>query len=269
MADFVDSTNPDPIKHNAAKSDFNSDLLKQESLRQDSLKQNLLKDGSELLPSGRSVVQPWAHLFKLKAIQRFFEPKIDFYILLVEQAETTMRGVEALEAWLAQGAAERCQIVRDLEHAADEQKMALQRKLAESFITPFDREDIYDLSVRLDEVINAAKSSAREVEALNFCPRDAALLEMARNLAEGTRCLLNAFRALQHNKAEAAAQASLARKSETRFEKVYRQAMRNLFELNDFKTILRTLEVYRTMINTATHIDIVAEKLHHVIIKIS
>lgn len=208
-------------------------------------------------------------LFKLKSLQNFFEPKIDFYVLLASQAETTLKGVEALEIWLTEGAAERCQVVRDLEHAADEQKSALQRKLAESFITPFDREDIYDLSVRLDEVINAAKSSAREVEALNFCPRDPALLEMARNLAEGTRCLLNAFRALKSNKDEAAAQAALARKSETRFEKVYRQAMRNLFELNDFKTIMRTLEVYRTMINTASHIDVVAEKLHHVIIKIS
>ncbi len=206
---------------------------------------------------------------KLPGLSHFFEPRVNFYALLLAQADTTLRGVEALESWLSTGAYERCQRVRDLERQADEQKAALHLKLAESFVTPFDREDIYDLSVRLDEVINSAKDSAREVEALNYCPRDSTLSEMARTLVEGTRCLHNSFRNLDGNFSEASAQASLARKSETRFEKMYRNAMRELFEVNDFKTILRTLEVYRTMMHTATCIDTVAEKLRHVIVKIS
>lgn len=198
-----------------------------------------------------------------------FEDNIDFYGLLYAQSKVTLEGIEALEAWLATGASERCQIVRDLEHQADEQKIDLQKKLVDSFVTPMDREDLYDLSVRLDEVINAAKNAAREVEALNFCPRDDRLGQMAQTLTEGTRCLHNAFYNLSINLNEAAEQAKLARKSETRFEKIYRQGMRELFELNDFKTILRTVEVYRAMINTAHCIDIVAEKLHHTIVKIS
>ena len=44
--------------------------------------------------------------------------------------------------------------------------------------------------------------------------------------------------------------------------------MRELFELNDFKTILRTVEVYHTMDRMASCIDVVAEKLSHVIVKI-
>ncbi|MBS1997553.1 MAG: DUF47 family protein, partial [Cyanobacteria bacterium SZAS LIN-2] len=202
---------------------------------------------------------------------RVFEPKpkSDFYALLVSQAETTLKGIEALEAWLATGAYERCQAVRDREHQADEQKMLLQTKLVESFVTPFDREDIYDLSVRLDEVINAAKTSAREIEALNYCPRDETLDEMSRTLTEGTRCVFNAFYNLNRNLTEAAHQAFMARKCENRFAKVYRQGMRELFELNDFKTILRTVEVYHTMDRIAHCIDVVAEKLSHVIVKIS
>ena len=197
------------------------------------------------------------------------KPKVDFYALLVSQAETTLKGIEALEAWVATGAYDRCQSVRDREHQADEQKLLLQTKLVESFVTPFDREDIYDLSVRLDEVINAAKTSAREIEALNYCPRDETLDEMARTLSEGTRCLYNAFYNLNRNLTEAANQAFMARKCENRFAKVYRLGMRELFELNDFKTILRTVEVYHTMDRMAACIDMVAEKLSHVIVKIS
>ena len=44
---------------------------------------------------------------------------------------------------------------------------------------------------------------------------------------------------------------------------------RELFDLNDFKTILRIVEVYHTMDRMATCIDVVAEKLSHVIVKIS
>ena len=112
--------------------------------------------------------------------------RLIFFQLLKEQASTTLKGIEALEIWLSAGASERCQVVRDLEHQADEQKLILQKRLVESFVTPVDREDLYDLSVRLDEVINAAKNAAREVEALNFCPRDDYLAEMSRTLKEGT-----------------------------------------------------------------------------------
>ncbi|MBU6452517.1 MAG: DUF47 family protein [Cyanobacteria bacterium REEB67] len=207
----------------------------------------------------------------LSRLIKMFEPKpkVDFYALLVTQAETTLKGIEALETWLSNGAYERCQAVRDFEHLADEQKLHLQKQLRDSFVTPFDREDIYDLSVRLDEVINAAKTTAREIEALNYCPRDETLDEMARTLTEGTRCLYNAFFNLNRNLNEAANQAFLARKCENRFAKVYRLGMRELFNLNDFKTILRTVEVYHTMDRMASCIDVVAEKLSHVIVKIS
>ncbi|MGH9548738.1 MAG: DUF47 domain-containing protein, partial [Terriglobales bacterium] len=98
---------------------------------------------------------------------RLFEPRIDFYALLKHQADKTLEGMEALEEWIAKGAEERCQRVRDLENEADDLKMLIERSLVDAFVTPFDREDIYDLSIRLDEVINCAKSIVREMEALD------------------------------------------------------------------------------------------------------
>ncbi len=198
---------------------------------------------------------------------RLFQPKVNFYKLLSEQARTTSEGMEALREWIEKGASDRCQPVRDLEHRADQEKLLLQKQLSNSFITPFDREDIYDLSTQLDEVINAAKTTVREIEALNYCPFDPTLSEMAKILCEGTRCLLRAFEHLDKNLDEASKQAKLARKAENRFEKVYRVGMRELFDMNDVKTILRTVEVYRAMISAAHRIDVVGEKLDHVIIK--
>lgn len=202
-------------------------------------------------------------------LSRVFEPKTDFFALLNIQSATTLDGIIALDAWINEGTFDRCQKVRDLENDADEHKLELERKLVESFITPFDREDIHDLSIKLDEVINSAKTIVREIEALDFRSSDSYLKEMAATLVEGTRCLNQAFTHLQGNAVEASNQANLARKSEKRFAKIYRQAMKNLFTLDDFKTLLKTREVYTSMVSCATKIDIVGEKLMHVIVKTS
>jgi len=201
---------------------------------------------------------------------KVFEPQTDFYKILIDQATMTLHGLEALEGWILQGADERCQTVRDFENKADEIKQDLQRRLVESFVTPFDREDIYDLSTRLDEIINSAKATAREIEAFTLSPEDAYMTEMARTLVEGARCLVNSFTTLKERDFfEAEVQASLARKSENRLSKLYRQAMRELFSINDLKRIMRTVEVYRSFVTAAEHIDRVGAKLQHVIIKIS
>ncbi len=201
---------------------------------------------------------------------KVFEPQTDFYKILIDQATMTLHGLEALECWINDGADERCQTVRDFESKADEIKLDLQKRLVDSFVTPFDREDIYDLSTRLDEIINSAKGTAREIEAFTMNPEDAYMTEMARTLVEGARCLVNAFTTLREkNFSEAEVQASLARKSENRLSKVYRQAMRELFSINDLKKIMRTVEVYRSFVVAAEHIDRVGAKLQHVIVKIS
>jgi uncharacterized protein len=200
---------------------------------------------------------------------RLFEPKVDFHGLLVKHAEKTLEGVEALSEWIRRGANDRCQIVRDLENEADDIKMSLERKLVDSFVTPIDREDIYDLVFRMDEVINAAKSTVREIEAMDVSPEDTQMAEMAGILEEGTRCLVLSFRALKPDPQEAASQALLSRKSENRFTKVYRLAMQQLFVYDDFKKVLKTREVYRSMMQVAERIDTVGEKIAHVVVKIS
>jgi uncharacterized protein len=200
---------------------------------------------------------------------KLFEPEADFYLMLSKHAMKSLEGLEALQAWLEGGTEEDRQRVRDLEREADELKLELEKKLVESFVTPFDREDIYDLNARMDEVINGAKATVREIEALEITTEDSYLRDMGRILVEGTRCLCQAFENLRNNPREAANQAFLARKSENRFTKQYRQAMRELFSIDDCKEILKRREVYRSMVLTAERIDVVGEKLLHVIVKIS
>lgn len=198
---------------------------------------------------------------------RLIGPENDFYGMLTEQAKITLEGVEALETWINSGTLDRCQTVRDLEHKADLHKLRLEKMLVESLITPIDREDIYDLSHRLDEVINCAKRTVREMEALQVNAEGTALSKMANCIVEGSRCLLVSFTNLNADLSEAASQASLARKTDNKLDKLYRKAMPELFELDDVKRIMKTSEVYRAMITSGQKIEHVGEKLSHVIVK--
>ena len=49
--------------------------------------------------------------------------------------------------------------MRDIEHAADESTHAIMRKVNSSFITPFDREDIYSLASNLDDCMDLMEAA--------------------------------------------------------------------------------------------------------------
>jgi uncharacterized protein Yka (UPF0111/DUF47 family) len=202
-------------------------------------------------------------------LHKLFEPKTNFYLLLQQQAETTLNGMIALEEYMSSGEKEKGQKVRELEKFADGQKLGLERKLVDSFVTPFDREDIYDVSTYMDEIINAAKATVRETEAMQFVPNEQIYKEMAGTLVEGTRAIHGSLRELNVNIREAAIHAQQARKSENRFNNTYREAMTLLYNTDDVKQILKTTEVLRCMMNAAVRIDRLGEKLLHVIVKLT
>lgn len=51
--------------------------------------------------------------------------------------------------------------IKNVEHACDELTHAVTTKLSTSFITPFDREDIYTLAVALDDIVDYIDAAAR------------------------------------------------------------------------------------------------------------
>lgn len=87
---------------------------------------------------------------------RFRPVEATFYDQFAEQADHLVTGARILAEMLADGAdhAAVAQRMRDAEHAADETTHAIIRKVNSTFITPFDREDIYSLASGLDDVMD-------------------------------------------------------------------------------------------------------------------
>ncbi len=87
---------------------------------------------------------------------RFRPVDASFYDLFAESARHLVDGAGLLAEMLAAGAdrAEVASRMRDAEHAADETTHAIIRRVNSTFVTPFDREDIYDLASGLDDVMD-------------------------------------------------------------------------------------------------------------------
>ncbi len=86
---------------------------------------------------------------KLNFIDRFFPAKYDFYAMLTEQAKTTVQGVAALESWLKIPSSDNAATIHRLTKQADNVRMRMEDCLIGAFVTPFDRQDIYSLSVEM------------------------------------------------------------------------------------------------------------------------
>ncbi|QDH11323.1 DUF47 family protein [Nocardioides dongxiaopingii] len=79
-----------------------------------------------------------------------------FYALFTEQAQHLVTGTALLAEMLAEASDKEdvATRMRAAEHDADETTHALIRRVNSTFVTPFDREDIYALASGLDDVMD-------------------------------------------------------------------------------------------------------------------
>ena len=90
---------------------------------------------------------------------RIFKTRENVFIKLIhDQAALTLEGMEALKTYLSTQDPEASALVAAKEKAADEARRILIDELNKTFITPFDREDIFSLSRTIDDVLDYAYS---------------------------------------------------------------------------------------------------------------
>ncbi|HVX55112.1 DUF47 domain-containing protein [Nocardioides sp.] len=80
-----------------------------------------------------------------------------FYDLFTESAQHLVVGADLLAEMLGDDAdhPDVAKRMREAEHAADETTHAIVRRVNSTFVTPFDREDIYALGSQLDDIMDA------------------------------------------------------------------------------------------------------------------
>ena len=198
-------------------------------------------------------------------MKRWFLPEIpDLLGLLNRQADVVKDGIEAFAAWShGTGAGD---VVHAAAGGSGDAKRDLQMSLRSAFSTPLDPEDIYELSERLDAVVESAKNVVREADAIAIAP-DPAMGRMADALVVGVGHLRTAFDALGHDDAAASDAADAAVDACRTIEELYSSAMSSLLAIDDLREVMGRRELYRRYVRTADAVEQVAERVWYALVK--
>ncbi|MDO9130655.1 MAG: DUF47 family protein [Anaerolineales bacterium] len=206
-------------------------------------------------------------------MRRLFSKRPNVFIKLIkEQATLTLDGMEALKAYLASHDPADSALLVSKEKEADEARRILIDELNRTFITPFDREDIFALSRTIDDVLDYAYTTVSEMEILKVEPTPY-MQRMASLLRDAAYELLMAVNRLEEHPGVANDHAQRAKALENRVEDVYREALADLFSgAEDIKHVVKMLklrEVYRHLSNAADRGDEAANVIADIVVKIA
>jgi hypothetical protein len=220
-------------------------------------------------------------------VNRVFPRMPDFYGLIEGQCDLVANAMDVFVEFMETGDPEIGIRVRALEKDGDVLKSEHMDILNHAFATPMDREDIYRAIVTVDEILNYAKTTVREIEALEIKP-DRHMAEMARLIRDGSIALRDGYAKLSTKPTEAEAYAAAARKAERNTEGVYRAALAELFNADKHIDALtrkvagaeadamlyviemfKRREVYRHLSNAADRLEHAGGVLRDIVVQIA
>jgi predicted phosphate transport protein (TIGR00153 family) len=206
----------------------------------------------------------------MKLFSRKKKKQDRFLELLAHQAEYTVRGMEALRQYMKDQDDTLAEQVSVMETEADEVRRILIDELNRTFVTPFDREDIFALSLTIDDILDYAESTVDEMVMLKVKP-NTYLERMVSLLYDAAMEINRGVLRLSDHPNVANDHAVRAKALENRVESVYREALADLFrdpeDLNDVMEILKLREIYRHLSNAADRGDQAANVIGDIVVK--
>ena len=206
-------------------------------------------------------------------IRDLFKPREDkFMRLLVEQAAKTVEGMELLEEFMESNDREVAKRLVQVEKEADEVRRILIDELNRSFITPIDREDIFALSLTIDDIVDYANSTVDEMVMLEV-ESNSYLRRMVSLVREAAHEIYMGVLRLQDHPSVANDHAVRAKALENRVEHVYREALAELFhgptDIEHIMDMLKLREIYRHLSNAADRGDQAANVIGDIVVKMT
>jgi hypothetical protein len=193
-----------------------------------------------------------------------------FIHLLVKQAEFAVEGMQALQEFVKQRDDALAKRVGEVEKEADEVRRVLIDELNRTFVTPIDREDIFALSLSIDDILDYANTTIEEMAMLHVEP-NAYIERMVSLLTDAAREIYLGVTRLQDHPNVANDHAVRAKALENRMETVYREAIAHLFnvprDVDHVVEMLKLREIYRHLSNAADRGDSAANVIGDIVVK--
>src|SRR5512136_862942 len=161
-------------------------------------------------------------------MRKLFRKRHSIFIKLIQnQATLTLQGMEALKAYMGGQDPNAAANLTKSEKEADEARRILIDELNKTFVTPSDRQDIFNLSRTIDDVLDYAYSTISEMEILKVKPTPF-MQRIATVLRDAASELLQAVDRLADHPRVASEHAQRAKALENKVEDIYREALADL-----------------------------------------
>lgn len=157
--------------------------------------------------------------------------------------------------------------MKDVEHSCDDLAHKLTTKLNKSFITPFDREDIYHLSVALDDICDYIDAGARAIVMYGITEANVHSKQLARIIQDLSKEIHGAVLLLK--KADGMNKYFMeVHRLENEADEVYFRAIGELFkDTTDPIEVIRWKEVYEILENATDRCESVANIIESIVLK--
>lgn len=192
-----------------------------------------------------------------------------FYALFSEQADNIYEAAQKLEALLDNYVdVERCVTeIKFVEHKGDQLTHGIIMRLNQTFITPFDREDIHDLSSALDDVLDLIDGVAGRLITYKVKEISQGARQLAKVIVHGASIIQKAVAELSKPK-NILEYCQQMQHLEEDADRIKGECIARLFEnATDPIEVIKWKEIYEVLEATTDKVQDVANVLETVVLK--
>lgn len=200
-------------------------------------------------------------------------PKEDkFYDYFIDTAKIAYKASNMLVEFIKDldNSEENLKKLKEIEHEGDKKQHQILQELNKTFITPFDREDIYVIAKDMDDVIDFIESSGSRFVMLNVnsCTEEAEML--SRMIVKCCEELITLMEELKHMKTSKELPKKIIEinRIEEEGDRVSRKAIMDLFRSNaEPIEIIKWREIYQYLEDTLDACEDLANVIEGVVMK--
>ena len=200
---------------------------------------------------------------------KFIPKEEKFFDMFISMAQNAHESSKLLTLMMEQPDKIRdtAETIKALEHKGDRMTHDLIVKLNKTFIVPIDREDIYGLSSKLDDVTDLIESIARRLVLFKVTEVSEPALELARVLQRSTAAIVVAVSELQ-NGMKVMDPCIEINRLEDEADHIYHLALAKLFESEkDPIALIKWKELYEKLEASLDRCEDVANVIEGIIVK--
>lgn len=212
---------------------------------------------------------------KNSLLNRFIPKESKFFPLLKQLSQTVLNASKLLADSMEHGTLETWKEyyrkVKEAEREGDKMTQQIFMELGQTFITPFDREDIHDLASSIDDVADRIHSASKRIAIYNPHAISESGKKLAMLIEQGAGLICKAMDELESfskNPSKLKDCCQQLHEMENRADEVYELFIMQLFnEETDCIELIKTKEIMQELEKTTDAADHVGKILKNIIVK--